>query len=274
MEGGCALVWVEGPDAARFLQGLLSNDVLGLLAGESRYALLLDRKGRIQCDVRVLREGADAFTLVVDTWLADGLTAVLEGYHFSEDLDLTGPEPFGLLTVGGLAPPTARGVADIILPGRVPGTIDLVGADAQAMRVALALPAAPAEALEARRIEAGVPRVGAEIAETTLVQEVGLQDVAVSFDKGCYLGQETVARTAYRGRVNRLLRGLELPKPVVPGAALSLDGKLVGRLTSSAVSPRLGPIGMAVMSRAAEPGAQIVVEDEDGLATVRALPFA
>ena len=274
MPAACALVWVEGADAGSFLQGLLSNDVLRLAVGQSCQALLLDRKGRIQVDMRVVRDGEQAFTLVVDEALGDRLADTLEEFHFSEDLDLTGPEPFALVTVGGLAEPPPQGAADIVLPGRIPGTHDLVGTDAGAIMSALGVPAAPAEALEAHRIEAGVPRVGAEIAGTTLVQEVGLESVAVSFDKGCYLGQETVARTAYRGHVNRVLRGLELPAPALPGAGIEHAGKVVGRLSSTAVSPVHGSIALAVLHRSAEVGAEVAVEGVEGSARVRALPFA
>ena len=113
---------------------------------------------------------------------------------------------------------------------------------------------------------------GGDVTEANLVQEAGLESVAVSFDKGCYLGQETVARAQYRGRVNRRLRGLRLDAPAAPGAAVRLDGEEVGRVGSAVLSPALGPIALALLPRAAAPGAEVEVPG-GGPATVVDLPF-
>src|SRR5207342_3296857 len=109
-----------------------------------------------------------------------------------------------------------------------------------------------AEAAEILRIEAGTPRFGAEIGTETMPAEAGIVEQAVSFTKGCYIGQETVARLHYKGRPNRHLRGLRLSGAAEPGAALRLGEKEVGRLGGSAVSPALGPIGLAIVRREAE----------------------
>ena len=271
MRGQAALIWVEGPDAASFLQGLLSNDVAGLAAGEACHALVLDAKGHVLADLRAHRDGPDAFTLVVDPPQADEVASLLERYHFSEDLDLLGPEPADLLTVAGAAP--AGEPVDLSLPGRVPETVDLVVADARAALGALGLAEAPPEALETLRVEAGVPRVGLDTGPATLVQEAGLEITAVSFEKGCYLGQETVARARYRGRVNRALRGLRLPAFPAAGAGVTRGGKAIGQVTSAVLSPDHGPIGLAILRREAEPGDAVEVVGLDAPAVVVELPF-
>ena len=140
---------------------------------------------------------------------------LLEKYHFSEELDLIGPEEVELLTVAG-APEGAEELADLALPGTLPGTLDLVVADAAAAIARLGLPEASAEARDMARVAAGQPLVGRDTGPATLVQEAGLEGDAVSFEKGCYLGQETVARLQFRGRANRVLRGLRLPDPAPP----------------------------------------------------------
>lgn len=277
VRGRAALIWVEGPDAAGFLHGLLSNDVAGLAPGGACRALLLDAKGHLQADLRVRRDGDDAFTLVLDPEGAGQVAATLDRYHFSEDLDLLGPEEVEVVTVAG-APEGAARSAELAVPATLPGAVDLVVPDAAAAIARLGLPEAPAEALEMARIAAGVPRVGIDTGPTTLVQEAGLEDAAVSFDKGCYLGQETVARAQFRGRVNRVLRGLSLAEPPPPaGARVLRDGREVGRLTSRTVTPDLGAIGLAVLRREAAPGSRVEVEMDRGgapaPATVVELPF-
>lgn len=269
---GCSLVWVEGPDAASFLQGLVTSDVESLAAGQAAYSLFLDAKGRIQMSLRCFRDGDGAFTLVAAPADGDPLAALLARYHVSEDLDVLGPEPSDLVTVGGVAHPPDAG-ADLVVPGLVPGTWDLVVASSDDAITTLGLPEAPPEALAARRIEAGVPLVGVDTGDATLVQEAGLEGVAVSFDKGCYLGQETVARVAYRGHVNRRLRGLLLPAPAAAGAVVRLAGADVGVVTSSAVSPFRGPVALAMLRTSVEAGAEVGVQGVDDTARVVALPF-
>ncbi len=103
------------------------------------------------------------------------------------------------------------------------------------------------------------PRYGIDLDESTIPQEAGLNERAVSFTKGCYVGQETVARLYYKGKPNRHLRGLRLSEPTEPGAALTLGERSVGSLGSSVLSPTLGPIGLALVRREAEPGATVSV---------------
>lgn len=272
VRGRAALVWVEGPDAGGFLHGLLSNDIISLTPGASCAALLLDAKGHVQADMRVVADGDGAYTLLLPEGLAEAVAATLHRYHFSEDLEILGPEPVDLLTVpSGVEIPA--GVAQFAVDGTLPGTREAVVDDAREAIATLGLDEAPAEALELARVAAGVPRIGVDTGAATLVQEAGLETSAVSFDKGCYLGQETVARVAYRGRVNRALRGLALGAPAVAGAAISSDGREVGRLTSVAGTPDLGTIGLAVIRHEVAPGTLVSVEGSDAPARVVALPF-
>lgn len=267
--GRVALIWVEGPDAAHFLHGLLTNDVAGMAPGDALMALLLDDKGHIVADTRVHRDGEDAFTLVLRPALADTVAATLEHYHFSEDLDLLGPEPAETLTLAeGAAPPDGPWV-----PGLVPGTVERVVDDPQDALDRLGAQPAPAEALEAVRLERGAVVIGVDTGERTLVQEAALQDRAVSFTKGCYLGQETVARAQHRGRVNRVVRGLSAAAPLPVGAGITWDGRGVGTVTSAVVHPELGPIALAIVRREVPPGGEVQVQGLPGTATIREVPF-
>ena len=156
----------------------------------------------------------------------------------SEQLSLNGVE---CLAVG-----TALGI-DLIAPA----------ADSEQLRAALAEAGAvevSPEAVEILRIEAGTPRFGAEMDSSTMPAEAGIVETAVNFEKGCYIGQETVARLHYRGKPNRHLRGLRLSAPAKPGEALMAGEKEVGRVGGSCISPVHGPIALAILRREAEPG--------------------
>ncbi len=135
------------------------------------------------------------------------------------------------------------------------------------------------EAVECLRVEHGRPRYGIDLDDSVIPQEAGLNERAVSFTKGCYVGQETVARLFYRGKPNRRLRGLRLSVPLSGGETLSFEGRTVGRVTSTAVSPRFGPIALAFVRREAAPDSVVSVEGDGGggddgvTATVLELPF-
>ncbi|MGD9572606.1 MAG: folate-binding protein YgfZ [Thermoleophilia bacterium] len=266
--GEAAVIWVEGPDAASFLHGLLTNDVAGLDDGEACAALVLDAKGHVLVELRAHRDGPDAFTLVVAADAAGALAEILERYHFSEDLEILGPEPVGVVTLVNAPAPATD---EPRVPGALPGSVDLVTGDAERAIAASGAAEVPAEALEMARVAAGVPRVGVDGTATSLVQELGLEASAVSFSKGCYLGQETVARLQFRGHANRRLRGVVLEGGGAVGDAVLHDGREVGRLTSVATTPDLGPIGLAVVRREVEDGAAVDVAGAP--ARVVALPF-
>ena len=262
-----ALIWVEGPDAASFLHGLLSNEVASLASGGSAEALLLDAKGHVQAAIGVHRVGAEALTLVVAP--ADGgpVAAALDRYHFSEDLEVLGPEEAWALTVAGMPAPPGPSV-----PGVLPGTVRVVVDDPAAAGAALPGAQAPPAALEMARVAAGVARVGVDTGPSTLVQEAALEDRAVSFTKGCYLGQETVARLQFRGKANRALRGVLLDGPAEPGAPVTAGGREAGRVTSVARTPDLGVIGLAILRREVAPGDEVEAGGVAG--RVSGLPFA
>jgi folate-binding protein YgfZ len=144
-------------------------------------------------------------------------------------------------------------------------------------RVAAALAAAGAapvgeDAAEVVRVERGRPRYGVDLDDSVIPQEAGLNERAVSFTKGCYVGQETVARLFYKGKPNRRLRGLLLSEPVPSGTVLLQGEREVGRVGSSVVSPRLGPIALAMVRREASPG-ETLAAGEGATAEVVELPF-
>ncbi len=144
---------------------------------------------------------------------------------------------------------------------------------AAALIAAGAVPATEA-AYEIRRVESGRPRYGADLDDTVIPQEAGLNDRAVSFEKGCYVGQETVARLYFRGKPNRHLRGLRLSAAAPSGAPLRLGERQVGTVGTVVTSPRLGPIALAIVRREAEPGSTLEVGDDGVSAEVVELPFA
>jgi folate-binding protein YgfZ len=156
--------------------------------------------------------------------------------------------------------------------------IDLLCDAADLDALASAVHAAGAEpvseaAVECLRIERGRPRYGLDLDDSVIPEEAGLNERAVSFTKGCYVGQETVARLHYRGKPNRYLRGLRCESPVQTGDALTFEGRAVGALGSVASSPSFGEIALALVRREAEPGSVVSVGDGAVPATVVTLPF-
>src|SRR5439155_624798 len=129
------------------------------------------------------------------------------------------------------------------------------------------------DAAEIVRVEAGRPRFGRDMGADTIPEEAGINERAISFTKGCYIGQETVARLHYRGRPNRHLRGLRLADVVVAGEPIVLGEREIGRVGTAALSPALGPIALAIVRREAEPGAAVEVGGARVGAEVVELPF-
>ncbi len=255
------LLVVRGSEAGDYLQGQLTNDVEAIEPGGWIYAALLDRKGHMQADMRVLRPGEGP-----ELWLdlePEGLEAArrhLQMYKVGREVEVVdaSDEHTLLSLIGPRATEIARSAAGASL--RTEAGVDLIVPVDDGDRVREALTAAGAvqvspEAAEIVRIEAGRPRFGAEMGTETMPAEAGIVERAVSFTKGCYIGQETVARLHYKGKPNRHLRGLRLSAPAPAGAALRLGEKEVGSLGSAALSPALGPIGLAILRREAEPGA-------------------
>jgi len=270
---GRAVLSLEGSEAAEFLQSPVSNDVEALAPGTGCYAALLNHKGKLRADMRVLRLAQDR--LLVDSEAAAGpvLQHTFKTYSLGREVrsvDLTGER-----TVLSLIGPSARELADPRPPeeehaftegpyGLVVSTdlgVDMIvsAAEAAALRDRLDAPLVSEEAAECVRIESGRPRLGLDMDESTIPQEAGLNERAVSFTKGCYVGQETVARLYYRGKPNRHLRGLRLTVPAERGDPIQLADKQVGTIGSACVSPTLGPIALALVRREASPGGEVLV---------------
>jgi folate-binding protein YgfZ len=287
------MLLVRGPDAAEYLQGQLTNDVEALEPGDGCYAALLDRKGHVQADMRVLHLGPEEFWIDTEPEAVEAARGHLEMYKIGREAEVVdlGRERALISLIGPAAAPLAGTAAlpedssaEVVVSGvgcLAVGTaegIDLIcpEADAEALRRAL-LEAGAREvdpgAAEILRIEAGRPRYGAEMGPGTMPAEAGIVERAVSFTKGCYIGQEPVARLHYKGKPNRHLRGLSLSGAAEPGSVLRLGEKEVGRLGSVRLSPARGHIGLAVVRREAEPGAEVAVGEDGVTARVVDLPF-
>jgi aminomethyltransferase len=303
------VIEVSGNDRTRWLQGMVSNDVERLEAGTTRsgcYATLLTPKGRIVADLQVMLRGdlywldlardavstvlerLDRYVIADDIALADRSAAI-------ERLGLEGPAALEIFAAAAdNAPRLGR---DACAEVRIAGADVLVAAfgwtgeaavqifapaqagDVIAEAIAVAgadrgLVTGDFEVLETLRIEAGIPRLGAELDESVLPAEAGL-DRAVATDKGCFTGQEVVERLRTQGSVSHRLIGISVDgdEPLAVGAQVFANGKRVGEVTSACTSPVAGAIALAFVRRAhAEPGSQVEIGDRKG--RVASLPFA
>ncbi|MGI9116397.1 MAG: YgfZ/GcvT domain-containing protein [Gaiellales bacterium] len=263
-----AFVAVEGADAERFLQNLLTQDLDGLADGEVRRALLLTPKARVLADVRVVRLGDERLLLDVEPAAADVLVQQLTRYRLASKatiersdawalVSLIGPDAPGV-DVPGLRIATAVGT----LP-RIDLLVDAADVD-DAIAAAARAGAVPVdvEAVEALRVEAGEVRLGHDVDERWMPAEVGLVAAAVSFDKGCFIGQEPVTRLERRGHANRGPRRLAVAAAVAPGAVLELDGRDVGVVTSVAGAPWLAaPRAIGIIRAEVPEGAELAAGD-------------
>jgi folate-binding protein YgfZ len=293
---------LSGSGAVEFLNGQVTNELADLRPGEGRYAAFLTAKGKMLGDVRVLAvgegaEGAPA-ELALDTErvalqaLFDMIRRFKVGYDVELHkrtierglLSLIGPAAVATSAAETLAGAAEHTNAPIEIGGvqalavRTDVGLDLIcdAQDTEQLTAALIERGAIAvsePAAEILRVESGRPRFGLDMDDTTIPQEAALNERAVDFTKGCYVGQETVARLFYRGKPNRHLRGLRLSTPAATGEELRLGERGVGRVGSSVVSPELGPIALALVRRAAEPGATVAVGDHGATAVVVELPF-
>jgi tRNA-modifying protein YgfZ len=269
-------VSVRGPAAVEFLQGQLSQDVAALPVGGSAESLVLQPQGRVDAYVRVWRRAEDEVVLDVDGGHGEALLARLDRFRLRVAADLE-PVPWRCLALRG---PRAREVDAVgaVLPADWPGWpgVDVVGEEPGAPE---GVPRCSSAAWEAARIEVGVPRMGAELDERTIPAEAGIVDRTVSFTKGCFTGQELVARIDSRGgNVPRRLRGVLVAdgQPPPAGAEVVLDGAVVGALTSVARSPASGTVALAYVRRAVELPAEAVVrwDGDERPARVTTLPMA
>jgi len=301
---------VSGSERASYLQGLLTNDTAALSAGRGCYAAYLTPQGRMIADLHLYELG-DVMLMTMDGGVKDAVMAKLDQFIFSEDVQLGDVSAtFAQLAVVG---PDAASVVAAAL-GAVPSDalsalpehgnvrIDWDGGAAIVTRItdtgepgfdvyvertrAAQLKASFASAgvpemddamAETLRIEAGVPRFHRDMDEETIPLEAGIESRAISFTKGCYVGQEVIIRVLHRGhgRVARRLVGLLVEGAEVPprGAPITADGRAIGDVTSSTLSPALQrPIALGYVHRDfVQPGTKVTVGA--AAATVAALPF-
>jgi folate-binding protein YgfZ len=265
------VVRVAGPDAFSFLQGQLSQDV-NLPVGGSAWSLLLQPQGKVVALLRVAREDGESFLLDTDGGWGGAVVERLQRYKLRVKCDIT-PLEWRCVAVRGPQAHEVAGrgkglVAVADWPG-LPG-VDLLG---EAPAVPEGVRRCSLDAYEAVRIEAGIPAMGRELDERTIPAEAGVVDRSVSFTKGCYTGQELVARIDSRGgNVPRRLRGVVLATNVLPplGAAVRVDDRDVGTVTSVGESlDRRAPVGLAYVGRAVSPPADVTLVWDGGSAPAR-----
>lgn len=304
-----ALLQLTGPDRASFLQGMLSNDVRALQSFEGQYAALLTQQGKVIADVRVL---CSLNSFYLDFWdsLREKVSAHLDRYLIADEVEIADrSEEYGMLSLqgpGSHALLSAALATMIELPTRPRqhAMVEISGAATCVVREShtgeagydliapsVSLPAIAAEltaigkasgaawvgedAQEVLRVEAGLPRYGVDFTEENLLLEVGID--AVSFTKGCYLGQEVVERIRSRGHVNKKLCGLLIDgeEAAAPGDSIKAGDREVGRITSSVLSPRLRrPIALGYVHKDFwNPGQVVAIGPTETGGTVAALPF-
>jgi folate-binding protein YgfZ len=200
-----AFIRVSGPDAEDYLQRMVSNDIAALAEGATCEALLLTAKARIIAPLRIVRRGGDDFLVLTEPELGEVVRSQLLRARFAAKAEIEPEQHESWLVLGG----------DEVLDDRP------VGEEASE------------DEFERWRIESGIPRWGSELDDKILPAEAGLAETHISFSKGCYPGQEPIARQHYRGKVNRRLRVLDVEGEVAAGDELALDGKTVGRITSA-----------------------------------------
>ncbi len=290
---------VSGPKRQGFLHDLLSNDIASLRPGEGCLAALMDARGHLLALMRALVT-KDMVLLEIPAERLEPVRALLERYRVAAPVRfavadavvfaMLGPASGTTLVRAGAALPALapNGHAEVMLAStrvRVARANDLPAQalvvhapaeSAEAVRDALvgaeSVPLT-SEAFDALRIEEGRPLYGVDVSEDNLLHETGLLAEYHSATKGCYVGQETVARLEARGgHVNKGLRGLRLSRPAVPGSAIQAEGQDIGRITTAAVSDRLGPVALGYVHRNHfAPGTAVAVQGAP--ATVVSLPF-
>jgi tRNA-modifying protein YgfZ len=290
-----AALIVRGADAAEYLQGQLTNDTEAIERDEGRYAALLDRKGHLQSDMRLLHLENDEIWIDLEPGPAPGILKHLRTYSIGRDVEvedvterwaitsLIGPRSTQLAGFEGLGPEHAQRFREWdgtgVLAVATDVGLDLLTSADQAASLAELLRAAGAaevseQAAEIIRVESGRPRFGLDMGPESMPAEAGITERAVDFEKGCYIGQEPVARLHYRGKPNRTLRGLRLSSAAEHGDSLLLGDREVGTVGTVCLSPALGPIALAIVRREAAEGDRLTVGRGGVTAEVVGLPFA
>jgi folate-binding protein YgfZ len=278
---------LTGAEAVEYLQGQVTNDVESLAPGQGCYAMLLSHKGKVRADMRILR-GDDWLLIDCEQQSLALIEHNVRTYSIGRDVradDVTGD--YAILSLIGpqarepleVDPPTeenafVEGEHGLYVATDIGVDVICAAADADGVRAALGAEPVSDEVAELVRIESGRPRLGLDIGSETIPQEAGLNERGVSFSKGCYVGQETVARLHYKGKPNRHLRGLRLSAPVSHGDEVVAGERVVGTVGSAAVSPVHGPIALAILRREVEPGDRVKVGSAGADAEVANLPFS
>lgn len=289
VEGARSVFWVKGVDAVSYLDGIVSQDLVAMEPGDVSRSLLLAPQGKLRALLWLLRSEQHVGIVVDDAAVAVARQD-LERFRFRVDAEVGPPEPvlelWGpeseavVVTALGEAPAGWSGLGPAVVARAPLGALPrffVSGVDRNELVDAGATPAG-ALAATAVRIEAGEPIMGIDVDEATIPQESGLTEDAVSFTKGCYLGQELVARIDSRGKVNRSLRGLAIDRNVLPppGAAITYQGRDVGLVSSVGESLELrAPIALGMVRREILNGQQVDVTWKGGSAraTVAELPL-
>jgi folate-binding protein YgfZ len=235
-------VRVAGPDASDYLQRMVSNDVEALQVGDACPALLLTAKARVIAPLVVWRRGDEDFLLLTEPELGEPVRSLLLRMRLRARCEIEPEQHASQLVFGG------EGIVT-----DVPGAVELLDAGLR--------PTLAENEVELRRIEAGVPRWGAELDDRILPAEAGLDRTHVSFSKGCYPGQEPVARLHFRGHPNRGLRVLELEQAPQPGTELVHEGRTVGRVTSAARRPDGSVVALGYVRTEVPEGARLELAD-------------
>jgi folate-binding protein YgfZ len=293
-----AALLIGGPDAAEYLQSQVTNDIEGLEPDQGTYAALLDRKCQLVADMRVLRlshSHADQIWLDAEPVAFEALRKHLETYKIGREVEVAdataewtitsviGPAAVEAAGIGPVTPEHAQhyyerdGVP--VLAVATDQGVDLITRPDAAQTVRDGLIAGGAEpvsdaAAEIVRVESGRPRFGFDMGPESMPAEAGIVERSVDFEKGCYIGQEPVARLHYRGKPNRTLRGLRLSAPATLGDPLVLGEREVGTVGTACISPALGPIALAIVRREAADGKQVAVGADGVTAELVELPFS
>ena len=272
-------VMVTGADAASYLQGQISQDIEAVAPGASAWSLVLAPQGKVGAWFRLTRGDDSTFLLDVDAGFGPALVARLERFRLRVDVTFESLDGWRMLSArGALATDARLDAVDAEVRAAVdwPGYcgVDLLG---PMVEPPAGLPVSGADGLEVARIRAGWPSMGRELTERTIPAEIsGLVEASASFTKGCYTGQELVARIDSRGgNVPRPVRLLEIRGhgEVAPGAEITVDGRTVGAITSAAVDPTNGvTVALGPVQRRVEPPAPATVAGMP--ATVLATPVS
>jgi folate-binding protein YgfZ len=256
------LVVVSGPDATSFLQSLVSQDLDAVAVGGTVKSLLLQPQGKLIVDFRATRVADDTWWCDCEGGFGSTLADGLNRFKIRVKVDIETPAVSTVAVRGEVAPTAPDGVR--LVPAW--DGVDAIGpaAAVDEFRSTLTTPEVDAAAYERARIEAGVPKLGADMNDKTIPQEAFLERDAVSFTKGCFVGQELVCRIDTRGHVNRYLRRLRSDDELIVGAPITAGDKVVGEVTSSA-----GDVALAMIRAEVEPGATVSVGES--AATVEAI---